>query len=329
MFWRMKLNQRTHLGQVRVLRRAAEDVLKIFGKEASLKFINHGENTTFKANGEGTHLVRIHRPGYQTEANILSELMWLEALNQAGIHAPEPIWTQDGKRLATVDVPGDGPRHAAMFKWVEGAMMGTRVSEERLKAMGRTIATLHTHAESFVAPASFVRKKLDGEGLFGGMMGGGLHQVSAKDRSLFEEVENRLYEVFKGLGEGPDVFGLIHADLHYGNLVFSSRGSRVPEAIPIDFDDAAFGYFAYDLAVMLSPLARKFPNMNTRKMILDGYTEIRKLTGIIEETIDDFVVARMLTITYWVLSRTDNPVFVARAPEQMERARAVFSDYLK
>ncbi len=208
-------------------------------------------------------------------------------------------------------------------------MMGTRVSEERLKAMGRTIATLHTHAESFVAPASFVRKKLNGEGLFGGMMGGGLHQVSARDKSLFGEVENRLYDVFKGIGEGPDVFGLIHADLHYGNLVFSSQGSRVPGAIPIDFDDSAFGYFAYDLAVMLSPLARKFPNMNTRKMILDGYAEIRKLPEIIEETIDDFVVARMLTITYWVLSRTDNPVFVARAPEQMERARAVFSDYLK
>lgn len=325
----MKLSERTHLGQVRVLRKTAEDVLKIYGKQASLKFINHGENTTFCAVGDHKYLVRIHRPGYQSPANIRSELMWLKALRDAGISAPEPICTLDGEAIASVDVEGDQTRVAAMFKWVEGAMLGERVSAQRLRAMGRTIAMLHSHASAFVPPQGFERKRLNRSGLFGQMMGGGRHQVFGDDRTLFEDVEGKLTELIKKLGEGPDVFGLIHADLHYGNMVFPPGNSKSPVAIPIDFDDSAYGYFAYDLAVMLAPLARKFPQINTRKLIFEGYREILELPNSIEDTIGDFIVARMLTITYWVLSRTDNPVFVARVPEQLERARAVFSDYLK
>lgn len=326
----MKFNDRTYRGQVRILRTCAKEALKTFGRDASLKFIFHGENTTFRADrGADRHLVRIHRPGYQTAETICSELMWLEALRDSEITAPEPERTVHGDFLATIDVPGGNPRHVALLKWVEGTLIGARVSEDRLKAMGRLLARLHDHADSFEPPANFVRKRLDADGLFGPdpVMGGGMHLVPGEDQMLFEEVQGRLKELLSRLGEGKEVFGLIHADLHYGNLVFPpSHGAR-PEAAPIDFDDTAFGYLAYDLAVVLSPLDRKFPGMGTRQAVLDGYREVRPLPLEVEEVIDDFVVARMLTITFWVLSRTDNPLFVKRIPHQLELARQLFLRY--
>jgi len=326
----MEFNDRTYRGQVRILRACAKDALKTFGRDASLKFIFHGENTTFRAdNGSERHLVRIHRPGYQTAETIRSELMWLEALRDSGITAPIPERTPDGEFLASVEVPGGVPRNVALLKWVDGALIGARVSEERLKAMGRLLARLHDHAQSFEPPSEFVRKRLDADGLFGSnpVMGGGIHLVPEEDRALFEDVQGRLVELFGRLGEGKDVFGLIHADLHYGNLVFPpSEGGR-PEAAPIDFDDTAYGYLAYDLAVVLSPLDRKFPGQGTRRSVLAGYREIRTLPAEIEQTIDDFIVARMLTITFWVLSRTDNPFFAKRIPHQLDLARQLFLRY--
>jgi Ser/Thr protein kinase RdoA (MazF antagonist) len=51
------------------------------------------------------------------------------------------------------------------------------------------------------------------------------------------------------LGYGPDLYGLIHADLHQGNYLFHGDEVRV-----IDFDDCGWGHFAHDLAVTVSEL---------------------------------------------------------------------------
>jgi Ser/Thr protein kinase RdoA (MazF antagonist) len=51
------------------------------------------------------------------------------------------------------------------------------------------------------------------------------------------------------LGASPDVFGLIHSDLHQENYLFHRGRVRA-----IDFDDCGWGHFVYDLAVTLSEL---------------------------------------------------------------------------
>ena len=51
------------------------------------------------------------------------------------------------------------------------------------------------------------------------------------------------------LGEAAEHFGLIHADLHFGNLISGPLGLGV-----IDFAEAAPGYFAFDLALTAGEL---------------------------------------------------------------------------
>jgi Ser/Thr protein kinase RdoA (MazF antagonist) len=74
-----------------------------------------------------------------------------------------------------------------------------------------------------------------------------------------------LRRVMLGLGTGPDVYGLIHADLHMDNVLF-----RDGEARAIDSDDCGFGYWMCDFAVSLCDWhgAEEWPRY--RDVLLEG-----------------------------------------------------------
>jgi Ser/Thr protein kinase RdoA (MazF antagonist) len=74
------------------------------------------------------------------------------------------------------------------------------------------------------------------------------------------------------LGEGPDQFTLIHADLHLDNALFH-RG----EVQVIDFDDCGHGYLVYDLAVALWELRHRPDYQAFQDAMLAGYGSVRPL----------------------------------------------------
>jgi len=73
-------------------------------------------------------------------------------------------------------------------------------------------------------------------------------------------------------GTGPEVFGLLHADLRLANLM--GDGDRLTA---IDLDDCGFGWWAYDLASALSFIETdpRLPDLIARWC--DGYTRIAPL----------------------------------------------------
>ena len=114
------------------------------------------------------------------------------------------------------------------------------------------MATLHAHAHGWTPPPGFTRIRWDREGFLGNTMVYG--SLAAKDVwELFPpDLRSRLQGVAKHLGPlidaDPDV-GLIHADLHLGNAVYSGTNVAL-----IDFDDSGTGPRIYELAVALSPV---------------------------------------------------------------------------
>jgi Ser/Thr protein kinase RdoA (MazF antagonist) len=66
------------------------------------------------------------------------------------------------------------------------------------------------------------------------------------ERALVIETRDRLRGAMDRYGRDPSTFGMIHADLHDGNLLVGGDGLTV-----IDFDDCAFGWHVYDIAVGL------------------------------------------------------------------------------
>ncbi|MBI2944465.1 MAG: phosphotransferase, partial [Candidatus Wallbacteria bacterium] len=91
---------------------------------------------------------------------------------------------------------------------------------------------------------------------------------------------------------------LIHADLHFGNVVFSAN-----RAAPIDFDDAGFGYLMYDVATSLIPYVESPRWPELRDSLLTGYADVRPLPEQQLAVLPEFLAARNLTMAVWLTLR--------------------------
>ena len=60
-----------------------------WGANGQIQLIAERENAVFKVLRDGTPMaLRLHRAGYQSEAAILSELRWMQRLEEAGFFYP-------------------------------------------------------------------------------------------------------------------------------------------------------------------------------------------------------------------------------------------------
>jgi Ser/Thr protein kinase RdoA (MazF antagonist) len=106
----------------------------------------------------------------------------------------------------------------------------------------------------------------------------------------------------------PKRRGLIHADIHFGNLLVTDRGLAA-----IDFDDCGYGILAYDLAVVLLAIERQFNERDPvkiselREKLIAGYKTILPWDSHDDAILDDLVYARKLMMLGWLNSRVDNP----------------------
>jgi Ser/Thr protein kinase RdoA (MazF antagonist) len=235
-------------------------------------------------------------------------MAWLDALRrEAHLAVPQPVPTIDGALVALVEVQGvRSPRLCALFHWAEGRFLNAGLKPSHLQRVGELNAHLHNHAEMFLPPDNFQRWRVgdltdDVQAWVCEVVGKDL----GSDASLIAEaVMNAAREVRRELGERPDAFGLIHADLHQENYLFERGSIRA-----IDFDDCGWGHYLYDVAVTLSEL-RGRPNYDElRAGLLRGYQSIRPLPDDHERLIEIFEGLRLLLLTVWFIEQRKGPAF--------------------
>ena len=331
--------------QLRRLRRLAQAALATYGLEAaSLTPLQHFLNTTFRVDvpsyalqsrgdrGEKPlrYALRISRSGYQDASTIRSELLWLQAIQRdTNLVVPEPIPARDGSLLTTVSVP-DVPeyRHCVVFRWVDGRFRNARLRPVDLVQVGRFMAQLHLHVQQYTMPEGFTRKRWDIEGLRGKALGidpqKARRHLSPEQCRVLDAVADRAQQAMRALGQDQQVFGLIHADLHQYNYLFSKGNVRA-----IDFDTSGWGYYLYDIAVTFSTLLNR-PNLpEFRAAFLDGYRQVRPLAAEYEDFIEIFTAARIMGHTLWVAAHIDEPAFGAKAAIRVSQQVEMLADFLK
>src|SRR5262245_18119207 len=97
----------THEQLLQVVGEVAEAALPRWGLGgASLRMINHSENTTYRvtpADGSRPVILRVHCEGYHSVNGIKSELAWMHALQaDAGVLTPQAIRGEDGEEIQSV-----------------------------------------------------------------------------------------------------------------------------------------------------------------------------------------------------------------------------------
>lgn len=279
-----------------------------------LKLVSRSENYAFRVEDERGRLfvLRLHRPGYHTFEELASEQTWTTALREAGIDVPVPVLTRSGEGYATAFV-GDEQRHAGMLEWVPGDTLGGLMDgaapefiDDCYARIGEVMAALHAQASEWRVPDGFARHAFDAGGLMG--VGGKTpfwgrfwesHLLTAEDRLTLASLRDRIGPVLAGLDHTPANYGMIHSDLHPQNVIVSGKRLHV-----IDFDDAGFGWHAYDFAVCLGAHGRAdFPRRQAA--FLEGYGRVREPDERMVALIPLFLLIRSLASIGWITARPD------------------------
>ena len=325
----------TPRGKLRRTGRIAQAALEAYGfTEARLRLIVDAGNTTYRVKTvdptpmEGSlyvdncYSLRLHWPGYQNDGAVDSELEWLSALSDAGLPVPQPVPTIDGDLSVEVSVEGvPGARRCSLLRWVKGRMVTKLVRPWHMKAIGRLMARLHDHASSWRPSDGFVRRHYDRNGLWGDDTGTNYTSDEVWPRiprryfEAFREVTTRVERVMDDWGKGPNVYGLIHADLGTkANVLFHGGEARA-----IDFDDGGFGYWVYDLAVPMVDWEGEDAWPAYLEALLEGYTGIRSMPEEQLEQLELFQASFRAMEVFWgtacTMRRPDSTYWMERRDE--------------
>ena len=266
----------------------------------------HLVNTTFRLDcNQGRYLVRIHRA--RTQTAVESELSWLEALaDETTLSVQIPQRSLDGKMIVVGEQIGmPEPYPVTVLSWLKGRILTQdHRSAQHFYKLGQLVATLHHHAQHWTPPFALDRPLYDSTSVL--RTDSVVEEEGVTYKQLPEDVQGCLYALHEQLqqaeyrlGKNREWFGLIHSDLSFGNVLFT------PDAVsPIDFDDCGFGYYLYDLAVVLAGPWEKPGFQQRRVALLQGYREICELPDEHLILIPILMAMRAASLGQWDRVRT-------------------------
>ncbi|MES5382305.1 phosphotransferase [Mycolicibacterium conceptionense] len=280
------------------------------GADATLRLLNLSENATYLVDDAGTQsILRVHRQNYHRPHEIESELDWLAALRaDSDVTVPTVLPTPDGRRLVTVNADGTD-RHAVHFGMVAGAEPDeSTLTLDDFHTLGRITAALHDHSQRWERPAAFGRFSWDWEHSLGAAgRWGRWHDaegVGAAERQVLERAQALLPDRLHAYGTGPDVYGLIHADLRLANLLVDPDPAGSSKITVIDFDDCGFGWYFYDFGTAVSFIEDDPALPEWQDAWVRGYRTRRDLPASDEDMLASFVLLRRLLLLAWMGSHS-------------------------
>ncbi|MCV6598013.1 MAG: phosphotransferase [Mangrovicoccus sp.] len=292
------------------LQKGAQSLLPRWGlsPHSQVELLTISENATFKAIDPARPdpvILRVHRPAYHSEAEILSELAWITALRQENIlRTPAIIPTQDNELIEKFEDHGEW-RHVVAFEFLPGDEPdpeGDLVAGFR--TLGGISARLHHHAQDWQVPKDFTRKTWNFDTALGAQHLWGEWRaalgLTAEGKAVLEQLCTYLEQRLNAYGTGPDRFGLVHADLRLANLLVDGDTLGV-----IDFDDCGFSWFVYDFAAAISFLETSPTIPALQEAWIEGYREVAPLDETHVEMIPTFIMFRRLLLTAWIASHSE------------------------
>lgn len=304
--------------RVERLQTLAGAALSHWGLEsAGLELLKYRENAVFKVTAPSSgerFVMRVHRVGYRSDAELRSELQWTAALIADGIEAPSAVPTRAGELFVSVrhpDVPE--PRQCDLLRWVEGSIIGSVegghvATAEEVRTnhylAGRLAALMHNHGEMWPRPEGFTRLHMDFDGLIGSRPYLGPYAacplLTPEQVELLDRAREGIRGALAAFGQTPDRYGLTHGDFLPENLLREGDKLRI-----IDFDDCGFGWHVMDIATSMMFLLGEPQYDDAFAGFVGGYRSVRALPDEHLEMLPVFLLTRAMTYVGWVGSRPD------------------------
>lgn len=275
---------------------APVDLLPLYGAGGPLRLLNRSENEIWAA---GDLVLRLHRPGYHSRAEIASELAWLKALQGvAGLRAVRPVATRDGALIVE-----RGGRRSVGFARIDGQHPAPGEDLARwMPEIGRIAALLHDHAQQWTVPEGFTRKHWDAAACIGPeAIWGDWRKAAGLDEDGRAVLARAEADINARLSDYPGSFGLIHGDLRLGNLLVGPEGLHI-----LDFDDCGMGWQMFDFAASLSFIETDPRLARYAALWVGGYRSARAISEADIAILPVMVMMRRIQLTAWLTSRAGN-----------------------
>ncbi|NIK77720.1 Ser/Thr protein kinase RdoA (MazF antagonist) [Paenibacillus castaneae] len=284
-----------------------------------IRFNQLSDTCTFiiQTNKDGSFLLRIHSENHHEEIN--SELVWLDALNEKiNVILPKGVLDRNGSRTVTVDQENGLRVYASLMRWVEGVHESGGYSEDQIYKEGVLLAKLHQASQSFEIPSNFTRPVWGEQSFKQAMERLTQHYdkfLTDAQFSLYQSAAERILSRITKLRKDGESYGLIHGDLHQGNIVFYNGEPR-----PIDFGRCGFGYFLYDIAHTILGL---YPTQ--RELVVKGYRSIR---GLGDDWLLDLESFTVMVMIENYCHHAPDPRETEGLKEEQPYAQAIIKNYL-
>lgn len=306
--------------------RLAQAALVEFGLPgAAIKLMKYAGTALFRVEAGERLALRLHPPERMPPAVVRAELAWLATLRrEVGLPVPEPLPAPDGGMLAEVELPDEGRRYAALFRWLPGRHKPASLTAADARRVGELIGRLHQFAARYVPPPEFVRWDFD----WGEFAGSTVERprwpalLAPADRALLATAIEQVRAAMDQLGQHRDAWGLIHGDTNLSNFLFQ-RGS----VALIDFEVCCYGYYLFDITRTLlefEQYGERAPELAAA--FYQGYRLVRELPDLDHPHVRAFQVMNVVDLIVWILN-WDARMPLATGPRRvaaaLERLRAL------
>jgi Ser/Thr protein kinase RdoA (MazF antagonist) len=304
-----------------------DKALQLWGlSDACYTLVAARENAVYKVTTPSkTYALRLHRRDYRTDAELASELQWMNAIRIGGLSVPSPIHSTSGAVIQVIDgVQVD------VLDWLSGETLDVVLEQSKpvkraalFHMLGQNTARFHNICDAWQQPDGFTRCAWDSEGLLGDAPlwdrfweNSGL---SLEDRALLATFRQKAREELTTRKNELD-HGLIHADFVAVNVMVSETGLHF-----IDFDDGGFGYRVFELATALLKHIDAPDFTDLKQALINGYTNIRPIDF---GTFDLFMALRATTYVGWNITRMDEDGGTTRNTRFIKTATKLAANYI-
>jgi Ser/Thr protein kinase RdoA (MazF antagonist) len=253
--------------------------------------------------GEGTSYLKIHALsqhfGSRHRERLEQEVAVMVYLDADGLPVPTPIQRTDGNYLCEIAAP-EGTRHGYLLRSAPGRPLeDAKMNDDQVGAVARLIARVHTCLDA--APAEMTGVNWDLHWL----VDVSLEQVAPvlehrpADRAYVQELGTAIKARVRDLlPQQAPAYGLIHGDLHQGNLYQDPAGALTL----IDWESYGYGWRAWEIAYFLTgkfgdwawdPAVEQMRERR-RDLFLQAYLSERTLAADELTSVRLFPVARYL-----------------------------------
>lgn len=249
----------------------------------ALIYVRSSANHLFRFQHEGCPcFLRLAHAAERRPSFIAAELDFVQHVAGTGLAVARPVPSANG--LLIEEVSSAGQRYyAVVFEGLRGSQLELDdLDEAQYRAWGQALALVHRASQTF--PPHPARSTWHDQ------IRAALRTLPPEETAIAQTLTSGL-QWLESLALKEQEYGLIHGDFELDNLIWD--GLRVQA---LDFDDAAYAWYAVDIAVALQDvwLAGDIGDASSAQRIMwftEGYAALRPLPDGLPES-----MPRLLTL---------------------------------